>query len=136
MARATVTMIPREELPLNSCYPSRWCHSMPVTQRPSAIDPLLPRSDMPKPNFKPPKPIRSKKHLRWVAEYPCMLCGGPSQAHHLRIGLRTMGVRVCDSKTVPLCFQHHAELHEGREEDFWEEFPRRYAAMLWNRGPK
>jgi hypothetical protein len=49
-----------------------------------------------------------------------LICGShPCHAHHLRIGLRTMGVRVSDHLTVPLCSSHHDELHRGKEETFW-----------------
>lgn len=69
---------------------------------------------------KPPKPARDKGHLAFVRERGCVICGRPAQAHHLRVGLRTMGRRVSDYLTLPLCEEHHTELHSGREEDFWD----------------
>ena len=82
---------------------------------------------------KPPKPMRSKAYLQWVASHGCLVCGGPAQAHHLRIGPRTMGKRQCDTRTVPLCPGHHKVLHEsyGKEEDFWADFPALKAAALY-----
>ena len=90
-----------------------------------------------KPQQKPPKPIRDKVHIAFVKAKPCLICGRrPSDAQHCRTGLRTMGKRVCDSKTVPLCRPHHTALHEmyGREELFWSACrikPLPIAAQLW-----
>ena len=87
---------------------------------------------------KPPKPLRSKAHIAFVKSKPCLICGRrPSEAHHIRLGLRTMGKRVCDSKTVPLCQQHHADLHFGNEEKWWSIWimshpPFSIAAQLWH----
>ena len=65
-------------------------------------------------------PLRSKAHLARVREHPCLACGVHGvQAHHLRIGLRTMGVRKADDRAVPLCPDHHAELHTMKEEFYW-----------------
>lgn len=66
-------------------------------------------------------PLRSKAHLARVREQRCLACGylGALHAHHLRLGLRTMGVRKSDFLTVPLCFPCHTELHSSKEEWFW-----------------
>lgn len=72
--------------------------------------------------------MRSKAHLARVRALPCLVCqkevpwklDGPSHAHHTRVGLRTMGVRKDDTKTLPLCSAHHDELHSGKEESFWQ----------------
>ncbi len=56
-----------------------------------------------------------------VASLPCLVCGGsPCQAHHLlRAGGKGMGIRASDDKAVPLCDQHHRELHHyGNEERY------------------
>ena len=90
-----------------------------------------------KPQQKPPKPIRDKAHIAFVKAKPCLICGRrPSEAHHIRLGLRTMGKRVCDSKTVPLDRMHHLDCHEGQggEGGFWEYHginPWNVAAQLW-----
>lgn len=62
-------------------------------------------------------PVRSKSHLAIVREQACLVCG--VHAHHVRIGLRTMGVRQDDTRAVPLCPTHHDELHRGNEDAFW-----------------
>jgi DNA recombination protein Rad52 len=72
----------------------------------------------------PPKRIRDVKHLQFVASQPCLVCGRtPAQAHHLRFAqLRSMGSKVSDEWTVPLCLLHHRTLHDvGNEEGWWEE---------------
>lgn len=67
------------------------------------------------------KPLRDAEHLARVRLEPCLVCGASGvEAHHLRIGLRTMGVRKSDHTAVPLCPPHHRQLHSGREEKFWE----------------
>lgn len=71
-----------------------------------------------------PKRIRSKKHLRWIAEQPCLICGHrPCQSHHVKMmQLRARGLRVSDEYVVPLCPLHHAsvEISPGREEEWWK----------------
>ena len=84
---------------------------------------------------KSPK-IKNKKHLMFVANQRCCLCTvaadwsrGNVQAHH--------------NNVVPLCYGHHAELHdvEGHEDNFWvnynleEDFGRKTAEYWWNISP-
>lgn len=58
--------------------------------------------------------MKSRKHLEAVAALPCCVCGAePVQAHHLK-GLKYgtgMGLKACDTKTIPLCYAHHHEFH-------------------------
>ena len=71
-----------------------------------------------------PRRIRDEQHLRFVASQPCLVCGRtPAQAHHLRFAQpRSMGSKVSDEWTVPLCFLHHRALHDvGSEEAWWGE---------------
>jgi DNA recombination protein Rad52 len=84
-----------------------------------------------------PKRIRSKEHLRFVAQQPCLICGRtPSHAHHIRYAQpRGLALKVSDEFTVPLCAIHHAENHRtGKERRWWEERkidPLAVAAQLW-----
>jgi hypothetical protein len=84
-----------------------------------------------------PKRIRDEDHLRFVASQACLICGRtPAQAHHLRFAQpRSMGSKVSDEWTVPLCFLHHRALHDvGSEEAWWSEKgidPEREATKLW-----
>lgn len=53
---------------------------------------------------------------------PCLICGTkPCDAHHLRIDkqIKGMGLRPGDEHAVPLCRQHHMELHEAGNERLW-----------------
>lgn len=51
------------------------------------------------------------------------MCGSPPrvQAHHLRHSEnRSMGKKVSDKWTVPLCWQCHADCHtRGNESEWW-----------------
>lgn len=81
-------------------------------------------------------PIRDNKHLGRVAGERCLICGLPHpHAHHLREAFpRTMGVRVGDNWTVPLCATHHAELHTVNNMSFWTKYavaPVRWAAEFY-----
>ena len=52
-----------------------------------------------------PKRHRSKEHLRYVAQQPCLICErSPSHAHHLRFAQsKGLALKVSDEFTVPLC---------------------------------
>lgn len=71
-----------------------------------------------------PKRIRSKAHLKWISEQPCIVCGHlPCQSHHVKMMQpRARGLKVSDEYAVPLCPLHHAslELSPRREEEWWE----------------
>jgi hypothetical protein len=89
------------------------------------------------------KPLRkrSKAHLAFVASQPCLICKGtPSDAHHLKIARpRSLGRKVSDEFTVPLCRKHHQELHRHSNESNWwanmQVSPLSIAAELWATGP-
>jgi DNA recombination protein Rad52 len=87
-----------------------------------------------------PKRIRSKEHLRFVAQQPCLICGrAPSHAHHVRYAQsRGLGLKVSDEFTVPLCAIHHSQNHAtGDERGWWEQHkidPMEVARMLWKEG--
>jgi hypothetical protein len=85
------------------------------------------------------KPVRERDrdHLRFVAAQPCLVCGRtPSDAHHIKFAeQRTMGRKVSDRFTVPICRLHHRELHRrGNERAWWQKQeidPLAIAANLW-----
>ena len=84
-----------------------------------------------------PKRVRSKDHLRFVANQPCLICGrSPSHAHHVRFAQsRGLSLKVSDEFTVPLCAIHHHNIHTtGKEREWWEERnidPLEVANALW-----
>jgi len=79
-------------------------------------------------------PARDPEHLAKVREHLCLVasysdlwvaCMGPIEAHHVRsISPRSMGRRISDYLTAPLCRGHHTQFYcsahgkEG-EEAFW-----------------
>ncbi|WP_375780248.1 ERF family protein [Bradyrhizobium sp. ma5] len=80
---------------------------------------------------------RSKAHLMFVREQPCLVCRqSPTDAHHLKFAQpRALGRKVSDEYTVPLCRAHHQELHRhGNERAWWANLkiePLRMAHDLW-----
>jgi Rad52/22 family double-strand break repair protein len=84
-----------------------------------------------------PKRHRSKEHLRFVAQQPCLICGrSPTHAHHVRFAQsRGLGLKVSDEFTVPLCAIHHQQNHAtGNERQWWQEHkidPLAVAERLW-----
>jgi hypothetical protein len=80
---------------------------------------------------------RNKAHLAFVASQPCLVCRRtPCDAHHLKFAQpRSLGRKVSDEFTVPLCRQHHQELHRhGNELAWWANLqitPLPIASELW-----
>ena len=81
--------------------------------------------------------IRDRDHVKLVAKQPCLICGRrPADAHHLRFAQsRTLGRKVSDEFTVPLCRGHHREIHRcGNEAAWWKKVgvdPTVPARALW-----
>ena len=86
-----------------------------------------------------PKAVRKrdKAHLAFVAAQPCLICKrSPCDAHHLKFAQpRALGRKVSDEFTVPLCREHHQELHRhGNEVAWWANVqitPLPVATELW-----
>ena len=80
---------------------------------------------------------RNKAHLAFVGAQPCLVCQrSPCDAHHLKFAQpRSLGRKVSDEFTVPLCRDHHRELHrQGNESGWWANVqiaPLRVARELW-----
>lgn len=88
--------------------------------------------------FGAPRRFRDKVHLKFVASQPCLLCSHqPSDPHHLRFAQpRSLGRKVSDEFTVPLCREHHRQLHHsGNELAWWHDMgisPLEIAKTLWD----
>jgi DNA recombination protein Rad52 len=85
------------------------------------------------------KRIRSKEHLRLVAQQPCVICGRtPAHAHHIRYAqAKGIALKVSDEFTVPLCTIHHSENHAtGDERRWWQERKIDPLAIATNCGAK
>lgn len=80
---------------------------------------------------------RNKAHLAFVGAQPCLVCRrSPCDAHHLKFAQpRSLGRKVSDAFTVPLCRDHHLELHRhGNEIAWWTNLqisPTEAAKELW-----
>ena len=89
------------------------------------------------------KPVRrrNKAHLAFVAGQPCLVCERlPSDAHHLKFAQPSaLGRKVSDEFTVPLCRDHHRDLHrQGNEMAWWTDLqitPTTIARELWQSSP-
>jgi hypothetical protein len=68
-----------------------------------------------------PRRIRDREHVNSVTKQPCLVCGRrPADAHHLRFAQSpTLGRKVSDEFTVPLCRGHHREVHRCGDETAW-----------------
>ncbi|MGY4286208.1 hypothetical protein ACVWXO_005428 [Bradyrhizobium sp. LM2.7] len=90
---------------------------------------------------KEPPRKRSKAHLLFVRDQPCLVCQQtPCDAHHLKFAqARTLGRKVSDEFTVALCRAHHQELHRhGNEQAWWANLqiaPLPVAQDLWAASP-
>ena len=84
---------------------------------------------------------RSKAHLLFVAAQPCLVCQRtPCDAHHLKFAqAKALGRKVSDEFTVPLCRDHHRELHRyGSERSWWSNVQidaLEIANALWQTSP-
>jgi hypothetical protein len=84
---------------------------------------------------------RNKAHLVFVAAQPCVICQRtPCDAHHLKFAQpKALGRKVSDEFTVPLCREHHHELHRrGNEMAWWTNLqitPIEIARNLWQSSP-
>lgn len=74
------------------------------------VDPESPQTQM-----KRPKRARwdNPRFLSWVKKQPCECCGRPADDPHHLIGWGQggMGTKAHDFLVIPLCRQHHNELH-------------------------
>lgn len=90
---------------------------------------------------KEPPRRRNKDHLAFVRSQGCLVCQRtPADAHHLKFAQpRTLGRKVSDEFTVPLCRSHHQALHRESDEKAWwanlQITPLSIAKQLWDTSP-
>lgn len=65
--------------------------------------------------------LRDHRYLDWIRRKPCLICGMPSDAHHLQHAQpRSLGRKTGDQYAVPVCRRHHDEIHgRGIPERTW-----------------
>ncbi len=71
---------------------------------------------------KKPLRYRSIRYLAHVRGKPCVHCGQPGEPHHITFAQpKARGMKVGDQWVVPLCRDHHDQLHRGGfpERTFW-----------------
>jgi hypothetical protein len=84
-----------------------------------------------------PRRYRSRDHLRYIMQQPCLVCGRkPSDPHHLRyMQPRALGRKASDEFAVPLCRSHHRAAHRASDERAWWKVagidPIKIARKLW-----
>jgi len=69
------------------------------------------------------KPFRSEKYLNFVRSQCCCVCLAPprSEAHHFRTSFNSgVGMKSSDTYCLPLCSDHHKELHRTGIKTFCE----------------
>ncbi|MDF0583791.1 ERF family protein [Bradyrhizobium yuanmingense] len=90
---------------------------------------------------KEPPRRRSKDHLAFIRSQGCLVCQKtPADAHHLKFAQpRSLGRKVSDEFTVPLCRPHHQSLHRHGDERAWwtnlQILPLPIAKQLWDSSP-
>ncbi|MGO9684193.1 MAG: hypothetical protein ACLPTZ_16710 [Beijerinckiaceae bacterium] len=85
-------------------------------------NPNLPREErLRETGIRPPRRMRDRTHARFVAQQPCLLCGGrPADAHALRFIPHPLFPRFfTDEFMVPLCRVHHRRIHRTGNEMAW-----------------
>ncbi len=84
---------------------------------------------------KPTQWLRSAAHMNFVRKHDCIVddCSKDAiHAHHVRLGTDgAAGRKPSDYYTVPLCSDHHEEIHKKGEQTFQDKYgiPLREAYM-------
>lgn len=87
------------------------------------------------------KALRSNKYLEWVRSLPCIVCTVQagyipsmefqSDPHHIpKKGHGAVGMKTCDSRTIPLCRLHHNQYHQLGRETFEESHNLNYEYII------
>ena len=53
---------------------------------------------------------RSVEYLDYIQTLGCAICGQQAEPHHAETG--GVGMKCSDYLTIPLCRQHHNEIHQ------------------------
>jgi len=59
----------------------------------------------PKPIYREGPPVRDEAYLRFIASFPCVVCGKRAEAAHT--GPHGMRQKSSDLSAIPLCRKHH-----------------------------
>ena len=107
---------------------------------------LRARDEMTFDGLKFPKPerIKSEEYLSFIRRHPCAMCfrPGPNEAHHLSFIEGTgQGTKPSDLYAIPLCIDHHRQVHEtGTDKEYFAivccRLLAEWIASLWLPGRK
>ncbi|MDH2348923.1 ERF family protein [Bradyrhizobium sp. SSUT77] len=131
-----------EHAPAAGREPSLATEPLAAAAAGTALQPALPAAQPPGlAHPKEPPRKRSKAHLLFIRDRPCLICQQtPCDAHHLKFAQpRALGRKVSDEFTVPLCRTHHHALHRHGDERAWwanlQVAPLPIAQQLWAASP-
>ena len=66
------------------------------------------------------------KYIDFIRKQPCLIgerCLGMNHAHHVQnYNNHGMGLKPKDIYCIPLCFLHHAELHQKGKYTFYKKY--------------
>jgi hypothetical protein len=58
--------------------------------------------------------LRDQRYLAFVRGKPCLVCGMPGDSHHIQYAQpRGLGRKTGDQYAVPVCREHHMNIHVG-----------------------
>ena len=58
-------------------------------------------------------PLRDEAYRRWIRSFACVVCGQRYGIEAAHTGPHGIGQKASDYSCIPLCKEHHAELHQG-----------------------
>lgn len=79
------------------------------------------------------KRVANKKYIEWIRSLPCLVCQrtAPSDPHHIvPEGHGGKGVKVDDTRCIPLCHEHHNEYHNQGRQTFAKKYNADYEDII------
>lgn len=61
----------------------------------------------PGPLYVAQKPVRDSRYVRYVKQFPCVVCGSTKQIDPAHIGPHATGEKACDLTVIPECRKCH-----------------------------
>lgn len=70
--------------------------------------------------YRPGKPVRDQKYLKFIRAFPCVGCGRARRIEAMHTGPHGLGQKAGDDRALPGCQECHLELHAVGPETFQE----------------
>ena len=67
----------------------------------------------PRPIYQAPEILRSEPYKRWIRSFRCLACGKRWGIEAAHTGPHGGSQKSSDSACIPLCQEHHREMHRG-----------------------